>query len=105
MISTEEVDDVHRFMQEELEKQGAHIDGIYVCPHEDGECDCRKPEPGLFYKAEQDFPIDKDRSWMVGDSDSDVEAGKRYGVRTIQTGALPDAVKAILEEAAKEKEA
>ena len=105
MMSMEEVNDIHRFMCAELEKAGAHVDGVYVCPHNEGECDCRKPGIGLFRQAEKDFPIDKRRSWMVGDSMSDVEAGERYGVRTILTDSLRDAVNTILKESKKENDA
>ena len=97
MMTLEAVEDVHRHMYAALEEAGAHIDGIYVCPHNEGECHCRKPEIGLFLQAERDFSIDKAASWMVGDSDTDTEAGERYGVRTIQTTSLPEAVKEILE--------
>lgn len=74
---------IHSAMEEELCKHGAHIDGIYVCPHEKGTCHCRKPDIGLFLQAEQDFPVDKSKSWMIGDSQSDIEAGRNYGIRTI----------------------
>lgn len=97
MMTMEAVEDIHRHMCAALAKAGAHIDGIYVCPHNEGECHCRKPEIGLFLQAERDFPIDKSQSWMVGDSDTDTEAGRRYGVRTIKTTSLPEAVKEILE--------
>ncbi len=96
MLTMEELEDVHHFMCEELGRQGAHIDGIYVCPHNEGECSCRKPDTGLFLKAEGEFPIDKGRSWMVGDSATDVEAGERYGVHTLLTDSLPQAVSVIL---------
>ena len=97
MMTIEAVEDIHRHMCQALGQAGAHIDGIYVCPHNEGECHCRKPEIGLFLQAERDFPIDRASSWMVGDSDTDAEAGRRYGVRTIQTTSLPDAVREILE--------
>ena len=97
MLTMEAVEDIHRHMSAALAEAGAHIDGIYVCPHNEGECHCRKPETGLFLQAEKDFPIDKASSWMVGDSDTDTEAGRRYGVRTIQTTSLPEAVEEILE--------
>lgn len=96
MLTMEQVNTVHGYLQSEIAKHGAHIDAIYVCPHADGECICRKPDIGLFLMAEKDFDIDKRRSWMVGDSDTDVEAGKRYGVRTILTSSLPQAVSMIL---------
>lgn len=97
MMTMEAVEDIHRRMCEALAEADAHIDGIYVCPHNEGECTCRKPDIGLFLQAESDFPIDRASSWMVGDSDTDVEAGRRYGVRTILTTSLPDAVEEILE--------
>jgi D-glycero-D-manno-heptose 1,7-bisphosphate phosphatase len=67
------------------------IDGFYYCPHHPEavikkyavECDCRKPLPGLIYKAAKDFDIDLLQSWMIGDILNDVEAGKRAGCRTI----------------------
>lgn len=96
MLTIKQVNAVHGFLQSELAKYGAHIDAIYVCPHADGECTCRKPDIGLFLMAERDFDIDKSQSWMVGDSDTDVEAGKRYGVRSILTDSLPQAAKTIL---------
>ena len=96
MTTMEAVDDIHRRMGEALAEAGAHVDGIYVCPHDYGQCTCRKPEIGLFLQAERDFPIDGEASWMVGDSDTDVEAGRRYGVRTIRTTSLSDAEREIL---------
>lgn len=96
MLTMEQVNTVHGYLQSELVKHGAHIDAIYICPHADGECTCRKPDIGLFLMAEKDFDIDKSQSWMVGDSDTDVEAGKRYGVKTIKTSKLGDAVRLFL---------
>lgn len=90
------------FREEELTKVwerissilGEHqlsIDAFYYCPHLPEaaiekyslHCDCRKPSPGLIYKAAQEFDIDLTRSWMVGDILNDVEAGNRAGCRTI----------------------
>lgn len=98
MLTMEQVETVHYYLQSELAKYGARIDAIYICPHADGECTCRKPDIGLFLMAERDFDIDKSRSWMVGDSDTDVEAGKRYGVRSILTNSLTQAANMILGE-------
>lgn len=98
MMTLEQVEHVHDYLRRELGKCGAHIDAIYVCPHAQGECTCRKPDIGLFLMAERDFDVDKGRSWMVGDSDTDVEAGKRYGVRSILTKSLSHAVNLILAE-------
>ena len=83
MMTMQQVDDLHAKMCAALARQGARIDAIYVCPHGEGECHCRKPEIGLFLQAEGTFEVDKARSWMIGDSASDILAGERYGVRTI----------------------
>ncbi|MCC8050309.1 MAG: HAD family hydrolase [Clostridiales bacterium] len=96
MMTVEAVEKIHRQMCKNLNKIGAHIDGIYVCPHNAGECHCRKPDIGLFLRAERDFRIDKETSWMVGDSESDVQAGQNYGVRTIRTTCLEEAAEKIL---------
>jgi D-glycero-D-manno-heptose 1,7-bisphosphate phosphatase len=67
------------------------LDGFYCCPHlPDGRvdayaiaCECRKPRPGLLTRAAQELGLDLERSWMVGDILSDVEAGARAGCRTV----------------------
>lgn len=92
LMTMADVDDIHRYMCDELERLGARVDKIYVCPHDHGQCTCRKPDIGLFLQAEQDYEIDKAASWAIGDSASDVEAGRRYGVRTILTTNLRQAV-------------
>ena len=83
LMTMHDLNRIHFFLEEELQNHGAHVDGIYVCPHEKGTCHCRKPDIGLFMQAEQDFPVDKSKSWMIGDSQSDIEAGRNYGIRTI----------------------
>lgn len=74
-----------------LAAAGVTVAGFYYCPHHpegrvlrySGDCDCRKPRPGLIRRAAQDHGIDVARSWMVGDILNDVEAGNRAGCRTI----------------------
>lgn len=96
MLQMENLTAIHERMCQELAACGAYIQKVYVCPHEIGTCSCRKPNIGLFLQAECDFEIDKENSWMIGDSDSDVEAGHRYGVKTIKSSDLHSAVKQIL---------
>ena len=98
LMTMEDLERIHWHMRRELARAGAYIDQIYVCPHDVGQCNCRKPDIGLFIQASYDFAIDRAHSWMVGDSDSDVEAGNRFGLRTVKTTCLTDAVKKILEE-------
>jgi len=70
---------------------GTHLDGAYYCPHhpEHGVypyrqvCECRKPHTGLIKRAQRDLDIDLSRSFMIGDKATDVEAGKRAGVKSI----------------------
>jgi histidinol-phosphate phosphatase family protein len=67
----------------ELAAAGAVIDGIYYCPHEEEPpCSCRKPAPGLLFTAARAHQIDLAASWMIGDSDRDMEAGRKAGCRT-----------------------
>lgn len=96
MMSMDTVNEIHETMCRELNHVGAHIQKVYVCPHESGTCTCRKPDIGLFLQAEREFEIDKSGSWMIGDGDSDVKAGQRFGVRTIKTTSLISAVEQIL---------
>jgi D-glycero-D-manno-heptose 1,7-bisphosphate phosphatase len=76
---------LHAGFQNLLNSRGARIDGFYVCPHGHGECNCRKPLPGLFEQARVDFPaISVQTSVMIGDSLVDIEFGRRLGMRTIR---------------------
>jgi D-glycero-D-manno-heptose 1,7-bisphosphate phosphatase len=82
---TEQVlDAIHERMNRTLEKEGAHIDAIYFCPHHpDDKCGCRKPAPGLVIRSAKDNGIDLEHSFMVGDKMDDVEAGKASGCKGI----------------------
>ncbi len=89
----EELALIHEKMETELGKDGAFIDGLYFCPHHtdkgfEGErpeykfnCNCRKPKTGLFGQAAKDFNIDLSQSFMIGDSQNDIEAGQNAGCK------------------------
>src|SRR5580698_7888929 len=63
---------------------GAQLDAIYYCPHDNGQCNCRKPGTGLFEQAMKDFPqVKPENSVVIGDSLSDIQAGQRLGMKTI----------------------
>lgn len=99
LIRPADLDDIHARLRADVEQVGGRIAGIYVCPHLDGTCDCRKPAPGLFHQARRDMPdIVFERSVVVGDSPSDIEAGTKIGARVIQTssGGLVDAMDRLL---------
>jgi D-glycero-D-manno-heptose 1,7-bisphosphate phosphatase len=78
---------------------GGHVDAFIHCPHDIGECGCRKPGIGMLERAVREFPdIDPARSVLVGDSPSDVAAGRRFGVRSLQLGVdAPDLATAVSE--------
>jgi histidinol-phosphate phosphatase family protein len=75
---------VHHKMLDLVAEAGGRIDGIYYCPHRsDAGCSCRKPATGMAWLALADFPdIDFSDAWLAGDSASDIEFGKRLGMRT-----------------------
>lgn len=80
MMSSADVDDIHRRMRDTLSERGVTLSGIHVCPHEVGTCDCRKPAPGMFLEAARlDPSLDLAQSAVVGDSLTDLEAGNRVG--------------------------
>ncbi len=87
IMTEDEVREIHDKMEEELKKEGAIINDIYYCPHDVEEhCNCRKPEPGLLLRAAKEHNIDLSQSWMIGDRESDIEAGKRAGCKTVLIG-------------------
>lgn len=91
----DDIGKIHEKMNGLLARNGARIDAIYICPHhpERGfkgeiselkiECNCRKPKPGLLLKAIKDHNINAKDSWMIGDKESDIIAGKNAGCKTI----------------------
>jgi D-glycero-D-manno-heptose 1,7-bisphosphate phosphatase len=84
LISREDLDRLHDQLRQKLAAKNAHLDAIYVCPHDVGECNCRKPLTGLFEQAFGDFPdAQSANSVMIGDSLRDIEAGVRLGMRTV----------------------
>lgn len=97
-VSFEELEVIHNKMETLLGKEGAYLDAIYFCPHHphkgyEGErpelkfeCDCRKPKPGMLLKAAQDFNIDLAQSWMIGDGENDIKAGRNAGCQTALIG-------------------
>jgi len=84
LYSRHDLDRIHVQLQQRLAARGAHLDGIYVCPHDEGQCNCRKPLTGLFEQAFSDFPAARpENSLIAGDSLRDIEAGIRLGMRTV----------------------
>ncbi len=85
LLSIPDLEEIHRKMQDVLSVAGARLDAIYFCPHDNfPPCDCRKPAPGMLLSAAKEHGIDLSSSWMIGDTNSDMEAGKRAGCKTIK---------------------
>jgi D-glycero-D-manno-heptose 1,7-bisphosphate phosphatase len=88
LITTEELEAMHARMCREFHPAGATIDAVYYCPHDyEPPCDCRKPQPGMLLDAARAHDIQLAASWMIGDSDHDVQAGRTAGCRTAQVVA------------------
>ena len=100
IITHEIVSQIHDSIQDHLKKYGTFLDGFYYCPHIPSEnCNCRKPKPGLFQQAILELNIDLNSSWMIGDSDSDIEAADSIGCKAIKINdnfSLDNAVEKIL---------
>jgi D-glycero-D-manno-heptose 1,7-bisphosphate phosphatase len=90
-VTVEQLLAVHERVLEMLEQDGVGLDASLVCPHHphgvvpelSGPCACRKPAPGMLLAAADAFAIDLAGSWMVGDTDADVAAGREAGCRTV----------------------
>ena len=94
-ITTMQLEGLHEKMQDHLARNDAPLDAIYYCPHDYGECHCRKPDTGLFEQAFQSFPqSNAGNSVFIGDSLSDIEAGRRLSMKTIFIQGEPDRQKA-----------
>jgi D-glycero-D-manno-heptose 1,7-bisphosphate phosphatase len=97
IVTRQTVDGINEKMIDVLRAAGAEIEAVLVCPHspEDG-CACRKPEAGLLIEAAGEYGVDLERSWMVGDAESDIVAGTRAGCETVLvlTGRGADQVRA-----------
>ena len=90
----DELEMIHNKLETLLGFEGCYVDAIYFCPHHPDkgfegevaelkfECTCRKPKPGLLFQAAKDYNIDLSESWMIGDSECDVHAGKNANCKT-----------------------
>lgn len=115
LCSIEELEYIHAALETKLGQEGAYVNAIYYCPHHPDkgypeerpeykiDCECRKPKPGMLLQAAQDWNIDLANSYMIGDSDRDLNAGRNAGcknsivIQTNKTNALLNAVRSIIE--------
>lgn len=92
-VTFDELQNIHNKMETLLGQSGAYLDAIYFCPHHPHsgyksevqelkiDCSCRKPKPGMLLEAAENFNIEIEKSWMVGDSETDVQAGQNAGCK------------------------
>ena len=89
LMSISDLNEIHEYMLNTINDNNGKIDKIYFCPHLASEnCFCRKPSPGMIQKAFQDYPdIDRSKSYFIGDSDSDMQAGKAEKLISIKVSS------------------
>ncbi len=81
ILSLKMLNEIHCKMLAEIEGAGGRIHAVYYCPHRDDEnCTCRKPKPGMLLRAASQHEIDIDNTYLIGDSNSDIQAGNEFGV-------------------------
>ena len=85
LMTHEQLNLIHSSIQQHLESFDTSIDKFYFCPHMPQEnCNCRKPKTGMLMQAISEFNIEPTLSWMIGDNDSDIQAGLAVGCRTLR---------------------
>ena len=85
-FTLEALNSIHQKMNNIFNKNNVFLDDIFYCPHHPdytGECDCRKPKPGMIFKARDKYSIDLKDSFMVGDTLNDIKAGQNANCKTI----------------------
>jgi D-glycero-D-manno-heptose 1,7-bisphosphate phosphatase len=92
---------IHSRLEQLLAERGARLDAAYHCPHETNSCGCRKPRPGMLLRAARDDDVDLARAVIVGDSSTDLQAGRSAGTATIllcadRRPSTPDSADAVV---------
>lgn len=90
-VSVADLEAIHARVLDLLAEEGVTLDAWRMCLHHPeavvrglgGACDCRKPEPGMLLDVAGELGLELTRCWMVGDTDADVQAGRRAGCPTI----------------------
>jgi D-glycero-D-manno-heptose 1,7-bisphosphate phosphatase len=87
LVPAAELESMHESLSAAASAAGAPLAGIYVCPHHEDSCDCRKPRTGLFAQAQADYPwVDFPTAHLIGDSLSDLQAAQTLGMRAWLVG-------------------
>ncbi|MFC1546264.1 D-glycero-alpha-D-manno-heptose-1,7-bisphosphate 7-phosphatase [bacterium] len=87
LMTENDLAEIHKKMLEIINEHGGRIDSIYYCPHDRDDCSCRKPDVSMAHDAKKDFPdIQFEKSIIIGDSDADIELGKRLDMKKVFIG-------------------
>jgi D-glycero-D-manno-heptose 1,7-bisphosphate phosphatase len=92
VCTMEDVECAHQFLKDELKKSDIELTDLYYCPHHpnSGKCLCRKPQPIMLEKAIARYQVDISGSYFIGDTERDMEAGKKAGLHTIKVNPNDD---------------
>lgn len=94
ILSTAEAADINLRLVDKICRNGGRIDGVYMCPHAPKDsCHCRKPKPGLLLEAARELDLDLEKSILIGDAISDLQAGQAAGLKhtiLVRTGRGKD---------------
>ena len=83
LLTSATLGEIENEIQSALAPHGVRVESFRYCPHElDAGCDCRKPRPGMLIDVANELHVDLPNSWMIGDSETDVEAGRAAGTHT-----------------------
>jgi D-glycero-D-manno-heptose 1,7-bisphosphate phosphatase len=90
LVTERTLSQVEAVIQAALGPYGHRVEAFRYCPHDlAAGCECRKPKPGLLRAAARDLDLDLEHSWMIGDTEADIEAGRAAGCRTIRLAPAP----------------
>lgn len=96
LIAPAALEAIHERLREDLERAGAPLDGLYVCPHHPEEgCACRKPKPGLVERAAAELGLDLTAAYVVGDQPRDLQLARRVGARAVLVLSGPGSREAL----------
>ena len=86
VCTIEDVDKAHQYLKDELRRSNIELTDLYYCPHHpnSGKCLCRKPGSVMLEKAIARYQVDVSKSYFIGDTERDMEAGNKVGLHTIK---------------------
>jgi D-glycero-D-manno-heptose 1,7-bisphosphate phosphatase len=96
LLTTEELLIIHQYLVDKLARHDCQIVDIFFCPHMPNEnCECRKPKVKMFLDAAKKHNIDLGNSWVVGDSQTDIQAANKIGCRSIKVATNTSLKRAV----------